>query len=155
MTTDRMAERVVLGAILLYLILALATTAYLAHAPADFPRSHFLHLPPCAMRLYLGIPCPLCFGTTTYVLLWRGYWGVALRLDPLVFAIFWLSVVSVPVLVWETVSRHPLRHRIGPVPRRVWLALGGTLAGLVLLNWFYLIATLRGVSPDELLRQFP
>jgi len=155
MTTDRAGERVVLGCILLYLVLALAATAYLAHAPANARGSQILRLPPCAMRHHLGIPCPLCFGTTTFILLWRGYWGAALRLDPLVFAIFWLSGLLVPVLVWEIVSRRPMHRRIGPVSRRAWSALGVTFALLVLMNWLYLIVTLRGVSPDEILRQFP
>ena len=106
------------------------------------------------MRAYLHIPCPLCFGTTTYILIWRGYWGAALRLDPLVFVIFWLSLVLIPALLWDLVSPRALRRLIGPVPRRVWWALGATFAVLVLLNWLYLIATLRGVSPEEILARF-
>jgi len=151
--TNRGIERAVLGGLLFYVILLHGLSAYLAHSLANppFPAA----LPKCLMRSLLGIPCPLCFGTTTMILIWRGYWGAALRLDPFVFALFWLSVLIVPALGFLLVSRQVAVHWLGAIPRRIWRALAIAFALALVGNWLYLIATLSGTSPEEILGKFP
>jgi hypothetical protein len=155
MTNDRAVERGILGTVLFYLILAHGVAAYLACTPGDAPLRSVLHLPTCAMRHYVGIPCPLCFGTTTYILIWRGYWGVALRLDPLVFAVFWESALLIPALAFLIVSRYPVSHWTGGISKRAWTAVAGTVGLAVLANWAYLIITLSDTSPEAVLASFP
>jgi len=139
---ERLVERVVLGAGAFYIFLTLAVSAYLAYAPPDGALRGILgKLPPCAMRHNLGIPCPLCFGTTTYILIWRGRFWAALRLDPFVFVLFWVSIVLLFGLVFLAVSRRPASYWLGGVPARRWALAAAVVGALFLLNWVYLVFT--------------
>jgi hypothetical protein len=154
-TNDRVIERSLLGSLLIYLLVMQAVAAYLAYAPAAAPGVSLLRWPTCAIRHYLGIPCPLCFGTTTFILIWRGHWAAALRLDPFVFAIFWLSVVAIPTMAILIASRRPVSHWTARIPKAVWVTVAGTILLALVVNWFYLIITLSGVTPEQVLRASP
>jgi hypothetical protein len=95
-------------------------------------------LRPCYFRKLTGIPCPTCGATRTATALTEGRVLDALLTNPL------LTVLTIGFLVGGlAVIPFWLSFR-GPVPvfksgtgRRYALA----LAGLVLLNWIYLIFT--------------
>jgi len=155
MMSNRTVERSILGVFLFSLILAHSVAFSLASLPGDAPMRWALSRPTCAMRALVGIPCPLCFGTTTFILTWRGYWGAAFRLDPLIFVMFWLSVVVIPVLGFLIFSPKSAGHWVGLIPRRLWVTTIAIIGLAVFANWFYLIATLSDVSPREVLARCP
>ena len=144
--SNRLAERILTGGIALYLALTLALSAAFAYSPEDASVRRAFAPPPCAMRERLGIPCPLCFGTRTYIHVWQGHFGRALRLSPFVFGLFWVSLGAVPVLTWLTLSRRPASDWLGRVPNWVWIGSGVLIAVLFFLNWLYLIVTSPGTA---------
>jgi hypothetical protein len=155
MTDDRISERGLLGALLVYLALTLGAAACLAYAPQDSSAARAIWWPTCAMRRLAGIPCPLCFGTTTYVLIWRGHGKEALSLNPFAFGLFWLSFAAIPVLSLLMFSRRCASDWMGRIRRPVWVSLAAVVALALVVNWFYLIATQTGVSPEAVLGRFP
>lgn len=133
-------ERVALCSLLVYLAVLLAASALLACLPAGAGLRRFLTPAPCSMLSHFGVPCPLCKGTTTFVMIWWGQLGEALRLNPFAFAMFWGMVAAVPALAYLVVTGRSIRSFFGRMPKHAGLWVGIVLGGLFLLNWVYLIA---------------
>lgn len=91
----------------------------------------------CPLRELTGIPCPTCFGTRAVLALMAGDWRDALRLNPLVGAagiglFAWLPWAAATVAVGLPRPRIP----VSLARKAAWAG-----AGLVALNWIYLIVT--------------
>ncbi|MBI2946449.1 MAG: DUF2752 domain-containing protein [Verrucomicrobia bacterium] len=65
-----------------------------------------LTLPPCGMRVFTGLPCPLCGSTRCLAALARFEFASALSLNPLTFLV--VSAIIVWFLLWLTCPR--FRH---------------------------------------------
>jgi len=152
MRRERVPERLLVVTLAAYLFLTLAASGYLAWTPATAPLRGWLRPGECAMRVQWGLPCPLCFGTTTYMLIWRGYFAQALVLSPFVFGMFWGSTALVPLLTWAAVSRRPLEWWFRRLSIKGWLLAAVVVFALLLANWAYLIATRSGVASEALLK---
>lgn len=104
-----------------------AVSAAYFFAPANGP-----DLTPCAMRQILGIPCPLCGGTTSSFALLSGQFAKAFLTNPLVS-------LALPLAALWAVSWLGFGYRFSvslPLP----FALPAILL-LVLSNWAYVIST--------------
>jgi hypothetical protein len=93
-------------------------------------------LPACSLRATTGIPCPTCGTTRAAIALLDGRLGDALAVNPLMtVAALALAAASAFAPLWVLSGR--ALPRPGNPPRWLWLA----LAGALLANWAYLIAT--------------
>lgn len=79
-------------------------------------------LPPiCGFRALTGQDCPGCGLTRGFVLLVRGRWGDAGRMNPMAPALFLLTLLQFPYRVWVLWKRIPTDKRprafgwVGPI----------------------------------------
>lgn len=79
-------------------------------------------LPPvCAFRAMTGYDCPGCGLTRGFVLLARGSWWDAGRMNPVAPALFLLALVQLPYRAWVLWRRIPTARRprvfawVGPI----------------------------------------
>jgi len=90
----------------------------------------------CPLRELTGIPCPTCFGTRATLALIGGDWRAALRWNPLVAVGGTALLAYVPWSLATAAFSWP-RPRFSS-RRLTWLGWLG--AGLVAVNWIYLVA---------------
>lgn len=90
----------------------------------------------CPLRELTGIPCPTCFGTRATLALIAGDWRAALRWNPLVAA---GGVALLAYVPWSLATAAFSWPRPLISSRRLTLA-GRLGAGLVVVNWIYLVA---------------
>jgi hypothetical protein len=95
------------------------------------------HLRPCTFRNLTGIPCPSCGMTRTALAFLDGDFCSAVAVNPLATIVAAAFIIGGGMaLIWVLVR--------GPVPTlklswsRRWT---GAVAGVVLINWIYLILT--------------
>jgi hypothetical protein len=144
-----------LATLAVYLILTLAASAALAWSTPGSLVHRALGWNACALRVHSGVPCPLCFGTTTYILIWRGYWWEAARLSPFAFALFWASAAGLVLIPIQIVARRPLGERFAWMPKNGWIAVSGAVILLMFVNWIYLIVLWSGMAPEQIVARFP
>lgn len=92
-------------------------------------------LPPCALRLATGVPCPSCGTTRGALRLLAGDPFGAVAMNP---GVFLGLLAGAAYLVWGLVAelRTGRWPHLPALPRRPVAAI---LAGLVLLNWLYVV----------------
>ncbi|MGH7868969.1 MAG: DUF2752 domain-containing protein [Candidatus Dormibacteraceae bacterium] len=89
--------------------------------------THHLALPTCPFLQLTGHPCPLCGGTRSFALLWRGDLTHAFQLYPLGPLLFGLTIAAVGVLLGGVIFQRQIwiSHSI----LRGALLVGGLLLG--------------------------
>ncbi|MFQ5669206.1 MAG: DUF2752 domain-containing protein [Acidobacteriota bacterium] len=98
--------------------------------------------PGCVLKAVTGVPCPTCGGTRAALALAGGHPLAALGWNPLVGAGLMALALYVPYAWLVTAGRlPPLRTGWLRPPMPVWLR--GTMAGIVLADWVYLLAVGR------------
>ena len=73
-------------------------------SPQGLGTHHQLGLPPCSMRVLLGIRCPGCGMTTSWAHFTRGQWGQSIRVNPggFLLALFSLATAVLAIrTVWS------------------------------------------------------
>ncbi|QDS87989.1 hypothetical protein EC9_21740 [Rosistilla ulvae] len=103
----------------MWLSAMLATAAWLRPAPAGLGTHHQLGLPPCSLRVLLGMRCPACGMTTSWSHYVRGQWVSSIRVNP---GGFMLAALATAV----TVGAVRVAYTGQPVnPQQTWwLAIG-------------------------------
>ena len=100
------------------------------------PRS--LQFIPCTFLRLTGIPCPFCGFTRSFWAVAAGEWGTALTNCPLVFGVYFFTVVlfvwNASALIFSIVLLPGPVFRSTPARRR---KIAGFVCGLFLLNWGY------------------
>ncbi|MGB0680666.1 MAG: DUF2752 domain-containing protein, partial [Polyangiales bacterium] len=114
---------------------ALWTTAWLLPAnPRGYGSHEALGLPPCTLRLWLGMPCPGCGMTTAFAHLLKGHGQSAWSAQPagVILAAFLMAFTALAsVGMWRAWSPLEVLWRLGAH----WIAFG--LSGLIVLVWSY------------------
>lgn len=109
----------------------LGVARYLKPSSEGLGTHHQLGLPPCSMRVLLGIRCPGCGMTTSWAHFTRGQWGQSIRVNPGGFLLAIFGLVTA-VLAFGVV-------RLGHVPsQRIQLYYTFGLVGIAiitLLDW--------------------
>ncbi len=126
-------------------ILVLATAVMLAAAVLTvrddqrvavrgFPQ---LVLPPsCASRTFLGIECPGCGLTRSFVYLAQGDWASSWQVHRLGWLAAALTLAQIPYRIWA-LRRWPQRV----LPARAVAAIGWGAIALPIANWLFNLAT--------------
>lgn len=94
-------------------------------------------VPDCAFKAFTGIPCPTCGSTRSLMHLAHGDVAGSLILNPL----FSLAMITALVLFFARLAHIPFsRSRIALIhTRREGIFFRAVIAGLFLVNWFYLM----------------
>lgn len=96
----------------------------------------------CWLHRLTGIPCPSCGGTRAFVAMAHGHFVQGFLLNPLAAVAFVLILVAVPYCIAVVLLRKP-RLRLTAVSSRDHATLVASVAGLIAVNWTYLIVVGR------------
>ncbi|MFG0333255.1 MAG: DUF2752 domain-containing protein [Maioricimonas sp. JB049] len=136
------ASRVLLLAWSLFLLAGFALAFWLEPDPRGYGTHTRLGLPPCSLRILLGVPCPSCGATTAFAHFVRGQWIAAVEAN---VAAFVLAVTCATMIPWCWYSAW--RGRLWKVsdPSMALLSLLLVLAGVSAAQWLvWLIVPLAG-----------
>lgn len=95
--------------------------------------------PACAVRARLGVPCPLCGGTTAAIELADGDPASALAASPLAVALAAVAIVGLVLYALRLAGRLPPPGDWPPATQRLVAAV---LALALLLSWAYQLTRL-------------
>jgi hypothetical protein len=127
------AQRRLLAALGLGLILILVIAATLKPDPRGYGTHRQLGWPPCGTRMLLGIRCPSCGMTTSWAHLVRGHLRSALRANVAGTLLGLAAIAAVPWLLLSAVRGRWLWR--GPSPMVAALGAAGVI-GVAILDWF-------------------
>ncbi|QDU81704.1 hypothetical protein Pla110_34490 [Polystyrenella longa] len=99
--------QLLLAAWSLLLILGFAMAIYLAPHPSGSGTHQQLGLPPCTMKVVMGIPCPSCGMTTSFSNFVRGNFVAAYSANPAGLLLATICVLIIP-WCWVSIARRHL-----------------------------------------------
>lgn len=114
------------------LVAGFAVAASLSPDPSSMGTHRQLGLPPCSIRVWLGLPCPSCGLTTSLSNLMHGRFAAAWTGQPVGVAVAIASAIAI-VVCGEAALRGRWRLPLGPLLTAVlaiWL-----LNGLAIVRW--------------------
>ncbi|MCA9038914.1 MAG: DUF2752 domain-containing protein [Planctomycetaceae bacterium] len=118
----------------LLLILGFALAMYLTPNPNGSGTHQQLGLPPCTMKVVMGIPCPSCGMTTSFSNFVRGNMIAALSANPAGVLLATLSLLCIP-WCWVSIARRRL-WKIAQ-PDRAVLFLLVLICSSSMLQWVF------------------
>jgi hypothetical protein len=127
------AQRRLLAALGLGLILILVIAATLKPDPRGYGTHRQLGWPPCGTRMLLGIRCPSCGMTTSWAHLVRGHLRSALRAN-VAGALLGLAAIAAVPWLFLSAARGRWLWR-GPSPMVAAFGAAGVI-GVAILDWF-------------------
>lgn len=119
-----------------------ALAAALEPDPRGYGTHQRLGLPPCSVRLWFGVPCPSCGGTTTFALFVRGRWSLAAASNPAAFGLALLSTLMIP---WSLYSAAVGRTWRVPHPDLAALWVLGLFCAVSLGQWLVALAAAKWI----------
>ncbi len=123
-----------------FLIAGFALAIRLEPDPRGFGTHQRLGLPPCSVRLWLGVPCPSCGGTTAFAWFVRGHWIAALQANPAAFGLALLSALMIPWSLYSAVIARLWRVQ-QPDLFLMWIL--GVFLAVSLVQWLVTLALTR------------
>jgi hypothetical protein len=98
--------------------------------------------PHCWVRHLLGIPCPTCGSTRSALALAHGNVGRAFQLNPLMCLVY-LGVIGFDFYAAAVLIFRTKRIRFIAMPKSTQQIVASVIVAAVLVNWIYLLCTMR------------
>lgn len=135
----RLWHRIVLGLWSLFLVAGFAFSLSLVPDQRGFGTHQQLGMPPCSFRVWFGILCPTCGGTTCFSHFTRGQWWQAFTANP---AVFLFALWCATMIPWSWISIYQ-RRAVGIDDPPVLLAWSLIIfCSLALLQWGFRVAVM-------------
>ncbi|WP_417851554.1 DUF2752 domain-containing protein [Thalassoglobus sp.] len=106
--------------------------------PRGFGTHQQFGFPPCSFRVFIGVPCPSCGGTTSVAYFVRGQWIDSLKSNTAVFVLAFLGLVYLP---WSLLSLKAGRLLGVVTPSHFVVTILVTLSVIAVVQWGWRLLT--------------